>query len=51
VGRVAEVVSIHKDILLATVSVQIAVEHNLSFFLELPDQSLDSEVFGMQSLR
>ncbi len=46
-----EVVAIHKDILFATVAVQITIQYDLAFFLELPDELLHSDVFGEQRFR
>ena len=46
--QLSEVVPIHKDVLLATVAVQITVKYDFSFFLELTDQPFDTSVFGVQ---
>lgn len=49
VRLLTEIVSIHKNVLFAAVSMQVTVQHNLSFFFKLADESLNSKVFGVQS--
>lgn len=49
--QLSKVVPIHEDILLATVAVQITVQNDLSFFLELADQTFYTGVFGVQNFR
>ena len=47
---VLKVVAVHEDVLFATVPVQIQVQDDLSFLLELADQSLDRGVLRVKSL-
>lgn len=47
---VLKVVAVHEDVLFATVSVQIQVQDDLSFLLELAYQSLDRCVLRVKSL-
>ena len=47
---VLKVVTVHEDVLFATVPVQIQIQDDLSFLLELAYQSLDRCVLRVESL-
>jgi len=51
VGHFIKIVAVHKDVLFATVPVQIAVKHDFSLFFELPNQTFNCKIFRVQSFK